>query len=92
MPPRQRPVPKHESTVGHVSPTGPSRLCAREGDRLVIHGHHVGEAQRDGEILEVLGEDGAPPYVVRWTDDGHVSRVFPGSDAFVERPVRIRRR
>jgi hypothetical protein len=21
---------------------------------------------------------------VRWTDDGHVSRIYPGSDAFVQ--------
>lgn len=62
-----------------------SSLRARPGDRLVIRGHHVGERPRDGEIVEVLGEAGAPPYVVRWSDDGHVSRVFPGSDAFVER-------
>jgi hypothetical protein len=27
----------------------------------------------------VLGEDGAPPYVVRW-EDGHESHVYPGSD------------
>jgi hypothetical protein len=32
----------------------------------------------------VLGEDGGPPYVVRWSDDGHVSRTFPGSDAVVQ--------
>jgi hypothetical protein len=61
-----------------------SILRAQPGDRLVVHGHHVGEAQRDGEILEVLGENGAPPYLVRWSDSGHVSRLFPGSDASVE--------
>lgn len=66
-------------------------LSAREGDRLVVRRHHVGESQRDGEILEVLGEEGAPPYLVRWTDDGHVSRVFPGSDAFIK-PLAHRRR
>jgi hypothetical protein len=59
-------------------------LRARPGDRIVVRGHHLGETARDGEILEVLGEDGAPPYLVRWSDDGHVSRLFPGSDAFVE--------
>lgn len=61
-----------------------SFLRASPGDRLVIHGHHVGEPERDGEILEVLGEDGAPPYLVRWSDDGHVSRFYPSSDAYVE--------
>lgn len=62
---------------------GTSNLRASVGDRLVIHGHHVGDIERDGEILEVLGEDGAPPYLVRWSDDGHVSRTYPGSDAYV---------
>jgi hypothetical protein len=49
----------------------------------VIRGHHLGEPDRDGEILEVLGADGAPPYMVRW-EDGHVAEVFPGSDASVQ--------
>lgn len=57
---------------------------ASPGDRIVIKGHHVGEHERDGEILEVRGEDGGPPYLVRWTDDGHVSEFFPSSDAHVE--------
>lgn len=69
-----------------------SSVRARPGDRLVIRGHRVGERQRDGEILEVLGEDEGPPYLVRWSDDGHVSRIYPGSDAFVEHlAVRKRR-
>lgn len=66
-------------------------MCASPGDRLVIRGHRLGERVRDAEILEVLGEDGAPPYVVRWSDDGHVSRIFPGSDAYVEHLARRRR-
>ena len=53
------------------------------GDRIVIRGHTVGEHDRDGEILEVLGDDG-PPYLVRWEDDGRVSEFFPSSDAHVE--------
>lgn len=59
-------------------------LHASPGDRLVVHGHHVGEPARDGEILEVLGDDGGPPFLVRWSDDGHVSRVYPSSDIHVE--------
>ena len=61
-----------------------SILRAEPGDRLVIRGHHQGEPERDAEVLGVLGEEGAPPYVVRWQDDGHVSRLYPGSDAYVE--------
>ena len=60
------------------------RLRASPGDRLVVRGHHLGEQDRDGEILAVLGEHGRPPYLIRWSDDGHVSRLFPGSDASVE--------
>jgi Domain of unknown function (DUF1918) len=58
-------------------------LRANPGDRLVIRGHYQGEPAKDGEILRVLGDDGAPPYLVRW-EDGHESEVFPGSDAFVQ--------
>jgi Domain of unknown function (DUF1918) len=64
--------------------TSQSVLRARPGDRLVIWAHHTGEAEHDGEILEVLGDDGAPPFVVRWEDDGHVSRLYPGTDAYVQ--------
>ncbi|HSJ46058.1 MAG TPA: DUF1918 domain-containing protein [Euzebyales bacterium] len=59
-------------------------LRARVGDRLVIRRHHVGEPDRDAEILEIRGEDGRPPYVVRWADDGRVGYFLPGSDAFVQ--------
>jgi len=59
-------------------------MRAAPGDRLVIKGHHVGEPDRDAEILEVRGENGDPPYFVRWSDDGHEGLFFPGSDAEVE--------
>lgn len=59
-------------------------MQAQKGDRLVIRGHHVGNAERDGEILEVNGEHGEPPYLVRWSDDGREVLIFPGSDAAVE--------
>jgi hypothetical protein len=66
-----------------MMPASSSNLRAAPGDRLVIHAHHVGEPERDAEILDVLGEDGAPPYVVRWSDNGSVSRCYPSSDAYV---------
>jgi len=59
-------------------------MKAEVGDRLVVHGHHLGEVERDAEILEVLGKDGQPPFRVRWSEDGHESLFFPGSDASVE--------
>lgn len=57
------------------------------GDRLVVRRRELGAPNRDGEILEVHGENGAPPYLVRWSDDGRVTLVFPGSDAQVEHCV-----
>ena len=59
-------------------------MQATEGDRIVVRGHHVGEPDRDAEILEVRGEDGTPPFLVRWSDDGHEGLYFPGPDAIVE--------
>jgi hypothetical protein len=59
-------------------------LKASPGDRLVIKGHRSGDPGRDAEILQVLGSDGAPPYVVRWEEDGHVSELYPGPDAYIQ--------
>ena len=66
-----------------MNPNSHLGLHAKPGDRLVIRGHHQGEPQHDGEILKVLGDDGTPPYLVRW-EDGHEAEVFPSSDAFVQ--------
>ena len=62
-------------------------MKATLGDRLIIRGHRQGEHPRDAEVIETLGEDGGPPFRVRWSDDGHVSVLFPGSDASVEHLV-----
>lgn len=53
------------------------------GDRLHVHGNAVGQADKSGEIVEVHGAGGAPPYLVRF-DDGHTGLCFPGPDAIVE--------
>ena len=59
-------------------------MFAAVGDRLVVRSTHVDGPVRNGEIIEVKHGDGSPPYVVRWSDDGHEALVFPGPDAFVE--------
>jgi hypothetical protein len=56
---------------------------AKPGSRIVVKGHHVGEPDRDCEVLEVHGEHGEPPYLVRWGDTGHEGLFFPGPDAAV---------
>ncbi|PVG81737.1 DUF1918 domain-containing protein [Nocardioides gansuensis] len=60
-------------------------MQAKVGDHLLVEGHTVGEARREGEVIEVRGTDGAPPYVVRWSD-GHEGLVFPGPDAHIVPP------
>ena len=61
-------------------------MRASVGDRLIIKGHNVGDHRvpRRREILEVHGDDGGPPYLVRWDEDGHEGLFFPGSDATVQ--------
>ena len=58
-------------------------MQARIGDRLHVHGATVGEPDRIGEIVEVHGNDGTPPYVVRFAD-GRTRLMYPGPDAIVE--------
>ncbi|MFD0689042.1 DUF1918 domain-containing protein [Actinomadura fibrosa] len=58
-------------------------MNANIGDRLHVHGNVVGQADRQGEIIEVRGPGGRPPYLVRF-DDGHQTLVYPGPDAVVE--------
>jgi hypothetical protein len=59
----------------------------RPGDLVVVEGHHVGEARRIGEILEILGATEHLHYRVRW-DDGHESLFYPSSDAIIQRGPR----
>ena len=60
-------------------------LKAEPGDFLVVASSHLEQPPRIGFIQEVHGEDGAPPYVVKWEEDGRTTTVFPGSDAHIER-------
>ncbi len=68
----------HDREEDGQVPGGEVMMQASIGDRMVAHGAHVNDHVREGEILEVHGADGGPPYLVRWADDGHESLVFPG--------------
>jgi hypothetical protein len=52
------------------------------GDVLVIESRSAEQHRREGKIIEVQGEDGDPPFVVRWSD-GHEGLCFPGPDSHV---------
>jgi len=57
-------------------------MHAKVGDRLIVEGNRDTAPRREGEIVEVRGADGAPPYVIHWTD-GHEGLTYPGPDAHV---------
>ena len=61
-------------------------MQAAVGDRFHVRGSMEGQPERTGEIIEVRGAGGEPPYLVRF--DGHTSLVFPGPDAIIEHPRR----
>lgn len=79
-----RPSPITEEVAKKTVHMGASGMEASAGDRIIIKGHRLGEHERDGEIIEVCGRDGHPPYRVQWDDTGRVSLFFPGPDAAVE--------
>jgi len=58
-------------------------MKAHVGDRIIVASPTTGGVVRDGEIVEVRGADGAPPYVVRWAGSTNTGLYFPGSDARV---------
>jgi Domain of unknown function (DUF1918) len=58
-------------------------MQAAAGDTLTVKAARQGEADRHGKIIEVHGQNGGPPYVVRWQDE-HESLFFPSSGTVVE--------
>lgn len=57
-------------------------MRAQVGDRLVVEGKTVDTPRQEGEVLEVQGKDGGPPFRVRWSD-GHEGVTYPGPDAHI---------
>ena len=58
-------------------------MRAHPGDWPVVETSTVGRHSMRGQIEEVSGPTGEPPFRIRWTDDDRVSIVFPGPDARV---------
>jgi hypothetical protein len=56
------------------------------GDRIHVRGRAVDALHETSETIEIRGQDGAPPHLVRHAD-GHEGLVFPGADASVEHPA-----
>jgi hypothetical protein len=58
-------------------------MQAQVGDHLLMRGRTVGERPTEVEVVEVRGQNGAPPYLIRF-DDGHTGLFFPGPDTLVQ--------
>ena len=56
---------------------------ASTGDWLLVRARTDSLRPRRGQILEVRGQQGRPPYLVRWADTGAQALVFPGPDTQV---------
>ena len=60
---------------------------AHVGDMVEVVGHHVGEARRQGTIVEILGEPERAHYRIAWED--RLERVlYPSADVRVKSPRR----
>ncbi|GAA0528333.1 hypothetical protein GCM10011581_31600 [Saccharopolyspora subtropica] len=60
-------------------------MRAEVGEWLIAEPVHLDGHRRKGQIIEVHGPDGEPPYLVRWIDDDRVTLFFPGPDTHLER-------
>jgi hypothetical protein len=58
-------------------------MQATVGDQLLVHGRIVGQHDKVAEVIEVLGQQGNPPYRVRF-EDGHEALMSPGPDCEVK--------
>jgi CBS domain-containing protein len=71
-----------------ATPAATVGLRAAVGDTLVVRPKHFGDRERRATIVEVRGEDGSAPFMVRWSDDEHdephLTLYIPSNDAYVE--------
>lgn len=66
-------------SLGSISAIGEViGMSGKVGDRIVVESERVGQANREGEILEIIEASYGTRYRVRW-DDGHESTVRPAA-------------
>ncbi|MER6102900.1 DUF1918 domain-containing protein [Streptomyces sp. NPDC001832] len=58
-------------------------MKAHEGDVLRFTSRTVGSPEHHVTVVKVLGENGEPPYRVRY-EDGHETEIFPGPGCVIE--------
>jgi hypothetical protein len=58
-------------------------MNAEVGSQIVVRGRKVGAPTRHGVVVAVRGEDGGPPYLVKWDGDPAEHLYYPGADALI---------
>jgi hypothetical protein len=76
--PHPKEVISHDADSSDRHRWGGVVMRAAPGDEIVLAAAKVDGPTRQGEVLEVRGPDGAPPYLVRWSD-GHVGLLVLGA-------------
>jgi hypothetical protein len=61
-------------------------MVAKAGDRIIVESERVGQADRRGEILEVIPHDYGTEYRVKW-EDGHESSIRPAAGSVRTEPA-----
>lgn len=57
-------------------------MRAEAGDQLVGSGRSVFHGEIVGIVTAVHGEDGGPPFIVRWREDGRTTKINPDPERF----------
>jgi hypothetical protein len=65
-------------------------MRAKPGDWLIVNSRGTGTHTRRGRIEEVRSADGAPPYLVHWSDTDTVALTFPGPDSYIVSPEELK--
>jgi len=58
-------------------------MTAKPGDTIRAPSEKVGQPERRGKLVELLGDDEHPRFKVRW-EDGHETVLVPGPDVSIE--------
>ena len=74
-----------EAPGGVLSQEAGQSIRAEPGDTLVIDGAGMAGLPQLGTIVAVYGQDGAPPYLVRWIAGDYECRLYPGPGSHIER-------
>jgi hypothetical protein len=71
---------------GRTKVIGGGVMVAKVGDRIIVESERVGQADRRGEILEIIPHDYGTEYRVKW-EDGHESSIRPAAGSVRTEPA-----